>query len=122
MIHFIRVLVLAITMLCTYVAVEANPLAAKFVEGIADLPLYEGFQMEGEPLVFDGNDGRIIEVSYISENKDQASVWEYYNSVLPQLGWEHIEDNNFARENELLTIMVASYHDEVHLSFRLAPR
>ncbi len=52
-----------------------------------DIPLMQDFQEdENSRVVFDAPDGRIIEVRARGQ-KGQTAVADYYNMLLPSLGW-----------------------------------
>ena len=95
----------------------------RFVEGISDLPLHQAFELLDEPLIFDSADGRIIEVTYVTQNSQlgQQEVIDYYQELMTQLGWQSVSPQIFEREGEQLSLEFEMKHGEMQLTFILRP-
>ncbi len=93
-----------------------------YVSGIADLPLVAGLTEDVEAaLVFDKPSGRIIE-AFATGALTRAEVTAFYARTLPELGWRRLDDSVFAREREVLRILVSGDNGTVAVRFLLSPR
>ena len=94
----------------------------QFVLGINDLPIFNEMKNMPESLVvFDTNEGRFVKTQ-ISGNETLANATLYYSEILPNLGWEKIEDKKFKREKELLKV---NYHKKdglLYITFSVLPK
>ena len=94
----------------------------QFVLGINDLPIFNKMKNMPESLVvFDTNEGRFVKTQ-ISGNETLANATLYYSEILPNLGWEKIEDKKFKREKELLKV---NYHKKdglLYITFSVLPK
>jgi hypothetical protein len=72
-------------------------------------------------LVFDKPSGRIVE-AFASGALTRSEVTSFYDRTLPELGWRHLGDLAFTRENEVLRIIVSSDEGTVAVRFLLSPR
>lgn len=88
-------------------AVLAGPAAATdYLAGISDLPLPEGIKEETDKsTVFDSVIGRIV-TAYAKGPGSADAVHDFYESTLPQLGWDETDEGNWRRENQVLKIDV----------------
>ena len=78
--------------------------AAGFLSVYEDLPLPPGMvEVPGSALSFDSQEGRIVEVEAKGPG-DRQSVYKFYASALPQLGWVQDSPSSFHREQELLKL------------------
>lgn len=93
--------------LLALVVLAAAPAAATdYLSGISDLPLPSGMKEETDKsTVFDSVIGRIV-TAYAKGSGTAESVRDFYESTLPQLGWDETEENNWRRRNEVLKIDV----------------
>ncbi|RPF77531.1 MAG: hypothetical protein CBE14_001050 [Rickettsiales bacterium TMED254] len=89
----------------------------QFVLGINDLPIFNKMKNMPESLViFDTNEGRFVKTQ-ISGNETLANATLYYSEILPNLGWEKIEDKKFKREKELLNVKYHIKDGLLHITF-----
>ena len=103
LIKFIIPTIITICMIFVPLNLYASP---KFIPGINGLPLMSGFEVIPETqVVFNTPSGRIIEVSVIGK-LPPIKILPFYKATLSQLGWVHISDNKFLRENDLLKVEV----------------
>lgn len=91
----------------------ANGANALFVEGLEDVPLYEGLeQNEDEHISFGNEGGRFVDGVYEGKGIELAEVMSFYQTSLPALGWVLVEETanriSFEREGELLEIICES--------------
>ncbi len=81
-------------------------LATDYLTGISDLPLPEGLkEAKDKSTVFDSVVGRIV-TAYATGPGTADSVHDFYESTLPQLGWDETDEGNWRRENQVLKIDV----------------
>ena len=94
----------------------------EYVSGIADLPLVAGLTEDVDAaIVFDKPSGRIIE-AFATGALTRAEVTAFYAHTLPELGWQRLGDLAFARERELLRIVVSNDNGVLAVRFSLSPR
>jgi len=104
----------------------AGPAAAvaesRFVAGIRDLPLMAGLRtVEDAGVQFDKPSGRIVEA--VAEGHVAADrVRTFYRRTLPQLGWERIGRDAFAREGEVLRLDYRGTNGTLSVRYSLRPR
>jgi hypothetical protein len=118
------------TICCLYIALAGSQLHAQttrhdtwsgYVSGISDLPLVAGLTEDVDAaLVFDKPSGRIVE-AFASGMLTRSEVVSFYAHTLPELGWRHLGNLAFARENEVLRIIVNGNGGAVTVRFLLAP-
>lgn len=97
--------------------------ATEFLRAIDDVPLVAGLTEKPEPVVFESDQGRVVQT--VAEG--QVGVTEisaFYIATLPSLGWKQADDQSglaFARENERLTIHIREPRssDPVRVQFEL---
>lgn len=90
------------------VAAAAPAFAADFLKAIEDVPLPKGVSEQGEALVFESEQGRVVKAT-AEGHMGGADIAAFYKSSLPALGWKLVDDPNglvFERERERLTIMM----------------
>ena len=93
-----------------------------FFTALSDLPLMAGLAEDpGDVLVFDNPGGRIVQVSATGDLA-AGDVRAFYTATLPQLGWQAVESDRFAREGEELTVTYAREGAVLRVRFSLAPR
>ncbi len=94
---------------------------ARYVDGIADLPLMPGLEeMKDSGLVFDKPSGRIVE-AYAAGRVTSGEIMRFYEQTLPQLGWRSDRRGGYLREGERLQLTLTEASDEVTVQFRLYP-
>jgi hypothetical protein len=80
--------------------------AADFLKAIEDVPLPAGMAEQGEPLVFESEQGRVVRTSAEGQ-VGAAEISSFYAQSLPALGWKPSADGaSYERENERLTIAI----------------
>ena len=93
-----------------------------YVEGIPDLPLMPGLKaLPDSGLVFDKPAGRIVE-AFAEGSMTLQSVLAFYDSTLPQLGWQRDSLGDYLREGERLKLNLSQDARGVTVHFRLLPQ
>ena len=79
---------------------------AGFFRGAEDLPLMPGMtEMEGDGVVFDQPEGRVVQVTAQAPMGSGGAVAAFYEQTLPQFGWQKEGAGNaYVRDKERLTI------------------
>lgn len=87
------------------VAAAAPAHAADFLKSIEDVPLPKGMTEQGEPIVFESEQGRVVKATAEGQ-VGAAEIATFYKTSLPALGWKLAEGSGlvFEREKERLTI------------------
>jgi hypothetical protein len=114
--------------LCAGLLALAAPLPAGaqpgdgYVADVADLPLMDGLDEVTEAgMAFDKPSGRIVE-AYAHGAVDTAAVRRFYRRTLPQLGWQRLGPDRFAREDEELEIDYLGDDGDLTVRYTLQPR
>lgn len=86
-------------------AAAAPAFAADFLKAIEDVPLPKGVSEQGDALVFESEQGRVVKAS-AQGDISAGEVASFYKASLPALGWKLVEGPElvFEREKERLTI------------------
>ena len=89
------------------IALSAVPaFATDFLRAIEDVPLPVGLTEDAEPVVFESDQGRVVQ-TVAAGNIPTSEIANFYVASLPALGWKHLPSDtalSFERENELLNI------------------
>ncbi len=102
--------------------VSGAPAGERFVPGFEALPLMAGLAIEpGSAMEFDKPDGRIVEAAAVGD-LPEAHIRNWYEGVLPQLGWQPAGDGRFRREGEMLSLAVTREETGARVAFRLYPQ
>ena len=97
-------------------------IAEEFVYGLGDVPIFKDMKsIEDSYIIFDKVDGRYI-YSEIKGKYKILEIQEYYQKVLPNLGWKFLEKNSFFRANEILEIQYLIDDDETKVVFTISPK
>lgn len=81
-------------------------LAVEYLSAVSDLPLAEGLKEQAlKSTVFDTPMGRIVN-AYAAGNTTADKVYDFYDSTLPQLGWEKQSSGSYRRAHDTLKIDV----------------
>ncbi len=99
-----------------------NVLAENFVLGIDDIPIYADMENVDDSLIlFDSVNGRFVSSELIGEGiiKDAQN---FYETVLPNLGWVKKKDNFFVREKEVLEINYKKEKGILRVLFNIFPK
>ena len=95
----------------------------KFLSSLNDIPLMPGMtEVEDEAVVFDKASGRIGESVAIAENLEPAEISRFYSLTLPQMGWLETQEGSFIRQDERLSISIASAQGQSLVRFMVTPR
>ncbi len=97
---------------CLLLSLNAKAVSS-FIEGMEDVPIPDKMmQIQGDSFSFSNEETRLVE-AYLQSNFSKFSfVAGFYESTLPQLGWELKQSNSesltFTRGNEELNITLTS--------------
>lgn len=97
---------------CLLLSLNAKAVSS-FIEGMEDVPIPDKMmQIQGDSFSFSNEETRLVE-AYLQSNFGKFSfVAGFYESTLPQLGWELKQSNSesltFTRGNEELNITLTS--------------
>ncbi len=95
--------------------------ANEFVYGLGDIPIFKDMQNEEDSLVlFDKVEGRYAYSEIIGEYKIKE-IEQFYNTVLPNLGWEK-KKKLFIRGNENLEIRYFVEENKTKVIFSIFPK
>lgn len=93
----------------------------KFVSGIDDLPIFSKMINNYESLViFDTNEGRFVKTEIYGEVKLKKLV-KFYEKILPNLGWNKLEEMKFQRDDEVLILKYDKKDKIIFLTFNILP-
>jgi hypothetical protein len=93
-----------------------------YVADVADLPLMDGLAEVGEAgMAFDKPAGRIVE-AYAHGAVETRAVRRFYRQTLPQLGWQRLGPDRYAREGEELEIDYLGDDGDLTVRYTLQPR
>jgi hypothetical protein len=100
---------LVLGLLCMPASVHAETTA--FFRSMNDIPIMPGLnEIANDDIVFDKPEGRIAEATATTARSRNA-VLSFYNSALPQLGWDRADAGIFTRAGETLNIVVEESAD-----------
>lgn len=95
-----------VALLCAFLAAPMSVRADAFFSVLEDIPVMEGLvEDENAAVTFETATGRLAEAQArgaVSPDK----VLAFYAAVLPQLGWESLNDGVFRRDAERLSVVV----------------
>lgn len=89
-------------------AVASPAHATDFLQAIEDVPLAAGLSEEAEPVVFESDQGRVVQTT-AAGNVKPSDIALFYTASLPALGWKPVDGADalsFGRENEQLKITI----------------
>ncbi|WPZ35356.1 hypothetical protein T8K17_04235 [Thalassobaculum sp. OXR-137] len=114
---------LAILAVAVLMIVRLPALAdGQFVDGIEDLPLMPELQsVPAASVDFDGLAGRIV-VAFAEGKVAMEDVRAFYDATLPQLGWDRLEADRWARAGEELSLDAVAERGGLVVRFELVPR
>ena len=96
-------------------------ISSRFINGMEDIPIFKEMQYVEDSLVlFDKVDGRYVS-SEINGRYEKSEITEFYNKILPNLGWENSGFLKFKRGNEILEIGLSESEDIITVIFSIYP-
>ncbi len=94
---------------------------ANFLAAIEDVPLMSGLiEDETKTLNFNKPSGRLVQAHTYGQLMENEIV-RYYKLVLPEFGWQNIDNLVFSREGELLRINCFRENNTLIVIFMLSP-
>ena len=99
--------------------VDSKNSKTNFVDGIEGLPLHHKMTVEKNSLVmFDTNQGNFVEVE-IKGKSSIGNISNFYNEILPNLGWKSENNTKFVRGKDSLELQYSSENQTVIVKFKL---
>lgn len=99
--------------------VNTNDKITFFVDGIQDVPLHQNMIIKENSLImFDTNQGNLVEVEIKGDQKI-SNLKNFYNEVLPNLGWQMLKKNKFKRDQNFLEIQYYIEKKKTIVKFKL---
>ena len=93
-----------------------------YVDGIEELPLAtDMLNMPDSLIFFDTNEGKFIQTKIFGK-KSINFVKNFYNNILPNLGWKLEEDSRFYRKSEFLEIHYYKIEKNLVVEFNIKPK
>ena len=93
-----------------------------YVNGIEELPLAtDMINMPNSLIFFDTNEGKFIQTKIFGK-KSITFVKNFYNDILPNLGWKLGENNKFYRKSEFLEIHYYMIEKNLVVEFNIKPK
>ena len=90
-----------------------------FIDGVEDIPLHEKMEfVENSLILFDTNEGRIVQLD-TKGKVEKKVVKDFYNELLPNLGWSFVKENKFSRQDEIIEIEFSEENDFLYLKFKI---
>tara|TARA_B100000287_G_C20169157_1_gene597500 strand:+ start:111 stop:464 length:354 start_codon:yes stop_codon:yes gene_type:complete len=95
--------------------------SARFINGLEDIPIFKEMKYVEDSLVlFDKIDGRYVS-SEIKGYYNKNEIIEFYNQILPNLGWQMSTNLIFKRGNEILEMSFSENSGMVSVIFSIYP-
>ena len=90
-------------------------LSTSTIEALVILPPLE----EKDSLIlFDTNEGRIIQLD-TKGKVEKTVIKDFYEELLPNLGWSLVKENMFLRDDEIIEIEFSNEMDVLYLKFKI---
>ena len=94
----------------------------KFVIGIEDLPIFDSLEVDEDNLIiFDKADSRLVTVNLYGD-VNLGEVKQYYENILPNLGWKMINKKKYIRDSEILDLEYEKKNKRVYLTLKIKPK
>lgn len=73
-----------------FLSATTSPLmAAKFIDGLEDVPVMEGLQqVPYDNISFGNEESRLVEAILTGKNVRMSKIETFYKETLPQMGWK----------------------------------
>ncbi len=111
-----------LTIIKFYLLLSFSVAAEEFVYGIDDIPVYQEMKyVKNSNVLFDKIEGRFVS-SEMEGNYSIGDIKKFYNSVLPNLGWEKVDEYLFQRGDEYLEIKLQSTNSNSKIKFSIYPK
>lgn len=117
---------LVFAVLCLTFAGRTVPALAEetaYLTYLPDVPLLPGMEeLDGQSIVFDKEEGRVVEAAVFAGEMDPKGVEAFYRRALPALGWKEADSLRFLRNGEQLIVKWEKKEDGVVVTFSLSPK
>ena len=95
--------------------------SSDFIYGMDDIPIFKKMEyVEDSFVLFDKVDGRYVS-SELSGDYNQGEVVEFYDKILPNLGWDKVEHLKFKRGREVLEIETKMIKNKISVILSIYP-
>ena len=95
--------------------------SARYINGIEDIPIFKDMlYVEDSLVLFDKSEGRYVS-SEITGDYKKFEIMDFYESILPNLGWENIGPFLFKRGDEELEIKFSEKGKRTSVIFNIYP-
>ena len=106
----------------TILSFNLQTFAEDFVLGIDEIPVFQDMEnVDDSFILFDSVNGRFVSSELIG-NVSEKDAKEFYNLVLPNLGWTKKKDGFFVREEEILEISYKKEKGTLRVLFSILPK
>ena len=94
----------------------------KFITGIEDVPIFDSLEIDEDNLIiFDKVDSRLVTVN-LSGTVNLSEVRDYYENILPNLGWKMLNKEKYVRDSEILNLEYKTKNKKVYLTVKIKPK
>lgn len=104
-----------------YIGIQSFCSAVSFLPGTDDVPQMPGLKVDvTDNMDFDTPVGQIITLEGIDSEATASSLYEFYQTVLPKMGWKQVEKGYFKREKDSLHIIVIRPENPLKVRFEIS--
>ena len=87
--------------------ISSHAFAEDFLADTSDIPVMNGLQINStEQMDFDTPTGQLLILEGTSQKKQGDDILKFYQTTLPQLGWDEKSEGIFERQNDSLHITI----------------
>ncbi len=110
-----------LTLIFSLLFTQSGQGAQSFLNGIEDIPLFKEMRnIDNSLILFDKIDGRYVSTE-IRGDYESKEVLNFYDKILPNLGWEKIDSLKYQRSSEILEIIPQKLDNEQSFIFSIFP-
>lgn len=101
--------------------IQVSCTTTSFLPGTQDIPQMPGLKVDiTDNMDFDTPAGQIITLEGKNPQATAADIYDFYQSVLPKMGWQEIEKGYFKREKDSLRIIVIQPQNPLEIRFEIS--
>ena len=106
----------------TLILISFKSSSEMFLKGIDDIPTYKNMvHVEDSLVMFDKVNGRFVSTEMIGQY-NYSDVSEFYNKILPNLGWKLVKKNRYIRAEESLELEYKYNGKDLRVVFNISPK
>ncbi len=95
--------------------------AEDFLAGTSDIPLMNGLKINtSEQMDFDTPTGQLLIIEGRSIKRTGDEILKFYQTTLPQMGWEEKTTGVFVRQNDSLTLLILQNKNPAKIRFDIS--